>query len=168
MKILIVLLFYPPLFARTLSVGLIGVTYHNTEVNSSASEAMPRKLTKDGLFVFHPEVNITSVNDRGHLINTTFLYDCFDKLALNFSLGKEWKHDNHNLNLSGGIYVFEKNEFNKIDVISVPADSIRYYMPVVWLGYGYTLPVTSDYGLSFQVNTNYFLVYGSVGILFNL
>ena len=153
--------------AKSLSLGLLGFTYHNIPVSKDIAQQMPRKITSDGLLVWHPEFNLTFKNNESMIFNATLVSDCMGKDAYFLGAGREWDYQNHALSLVVGIYATEKVKNQKGIPSFIPKDQKYNYFPTPWIGYSYSVPLSQDTSLFFQINTNYFLIHSVTGLKFN-
>jgi hypothetical protein len=154
--------------ADSLNISNIGVTYHSTLASDlSASKYMKNKLTNDGAFVRHNEMNVTLIKDSGYIVNGTVLSDCFNNIAYHVSAGKQWAlNDDKSLSLmlTGGLYVrptvkqlkmtigFQKNGMDLI--------------PIGWVGLKKNFKIDDNLNLSIQSNTNLILTHTTIGFEF--
>src|SRR4051812_2191379 len=66
-----------------------GVTNHGQDQSEYAATQMPRKITSNGSFVWHPEFGVT-VKTPHLQLGALYLRDCFNKNAGTVYIGPKW------------------------------------------------------------------------------
>lgn len=164
--ILILMLFFgSSAAADTVTVGFAGLTYHNLPMVEKDGMFMPRKLDKIGLFVVHPEISLSYKWSNGFTLNSSLVSDCYGNAAGYLGAGKTWTYGNHDLFAVMGLYVRENAPPTNMNGIELGRHQM---LPMPWLGYSYSLPVTQKTSVNVQLSSNYFLNHATLGLRRNL
>lgn len=165
MKYLLLLLLLPSLLlAKDLRVGLLGLTYHLDRQYDEIASIMPRKIDSAGFFVWHPEINVSYINEDA-IFNFTYLKDCLDNDSYHAGYGKQWIV-NSNLKFGMIVGIFKRKE----PVIVVkPSGSLRIRYndllipyPQVYVDRSFKL--NDNYDLSIQASSSIILTHVNIGI----
>jgi hypothetical protein len=167
MKTLLLILLIPVIsFADSLNISNQGITYHSALAGDlSAAKYMKNKLTNDGAFVRHNELNITYINNSNRFVNATVLSDCFNNIAYHFAAGKQYSLSDDNTFLfmaSAGVYIRPT-----IDQIRMEIGSRQNGMdviPIFWLGLKKNIKLDENVYFSIQSNTNAVLTHTTFGL----
>ena len=165
MKYLLLLLLLPSLLlAKDLRVGILGLTYHLYKQYDQIAKNMPRKIDSNGFLVWHPEINISYVNEN-KIINFTYLKDCLDNDSFHIGYGKEWTV-NSNLKFGTMLGVLKRRE-----PIVVEKDNGQYrikyeemIIPYPQIYAEKSFKINDGYNLSIQASTSVVLTHINIGI----
>lgn len=119
-RIALVLLLSVKAQADSVSLGVIGLTSHGmNSANDKSYTHMPRKVSRAGLTVWNPELNLTWEHS-GYLFNATYVSDCMAQDAYYLGAGYRWNiSENFSASILGGIYFRKdpqfKEDFKRID-----------------------------------------------------
>ena len=166
--ILIILIISKIATADSLNISNFGLTYHGQVSNDKKLlNAMTRKVTSNGRVAQHIEMNLTYTFKSNVFVNGTVLQDCFNHTAYHLALGKQLSLLDSKttfIMLSGGLYV--RPAVDELLVTIGTRTNGTDYLPVAWVGIKKNIELVKDVNLSFQLNTNYYLTHGNIGLEF--
>lgn len=154
--------------ADSLNISNVGVTYHSPlAYDLRAAKYMKNKLTEDGRFVRHNELNVTLIKDSGMIINATVLSDCFNNTAYHLAAGKQWGLNADNslsFMFTGGVYA--RPTIKEIKMLVGQRQYGLDIMPIFWIGLKKNFKIGDNLNLSIQSNTNLILTHTTIGFEF--
>lgn len=159
--------------AESLTVGLVGMTYHGFGYDKRYGKDMVRRLSSDGGYVWQPELAVTYKTDDLVVYNVSLVDDCFGHGALNLSVGKSTQVT-ENLSLSALIGFYARRTpplpygtYNE-DLPTAFRHAINIdtvLMP--WAAAQYNVPFTDKTAVSLQVATNLMITHAILGFKFD-
>lgn len=166
MKYLLLLILLLPtlLQAKDLRIGILGLTYHLDKQYDQIASNMPRKIDRNGFLVWHPEINISYINEN-KILNFTYLKDCLNNDSFHIGYGKEWAV-NSELKFGTILGILKRR-----DPILVEKSNgqyrIRYeemLIPYPQIYADKSFKLNDSYDLSIQASTSVVLTHVNIGI----
>lgn len=167
MKYLLIILFSLNANSKNIRIGILGLTYHLAKQYDFISNNMPRKLDKNGYLVWHPELNISYINDNNNIFNFTYLKDCLNNDSFHIGYGKQWVI-NKNLK-SGFILGLLKRKDPILISNNIKGNRIEYednLIPYPQIYLEKLIIINNNFDLSIQASSSIILTHINLGLSF--